>query len=270
VRGLVDELFGVEKPVIGVVHLLPLPGSPRYGGSLEEVLERALEDARALVEGGVDGLILENFGDKPFPKRRISREGLAAFAVVAREVVREVSIPVGINVLRNDALSAMAIAYASGARFIRVNVYADVVAADQGIVEPAAWDVLRYRRWLGADVRVYADVLVKHSRPLYPADIETSVKNAVGRGLADAVIVTGPETGSPPDLSRLRAAKRAAGSAPVFAGSGVVPENAVEVLAIADGAIVGTYFKIGGITENPVDRERVERLVSLVRRFYRK
>ncbi len=165
-------MFGVKKPVIGVVHLLPLPGSPRYRGSLEEVLERALADAGALVEGGVDGLILENFGDKPFPKRRISREGLAAFAVVAREVVEEVSVPVGINVLRNDGLSAMA--------------------------------------------------------------------------------------------------KRAAGSAPVFAGSGVVPENAVEVLAIADGAIVGTYFKIGGITENPVDRERVERLVSLVRRFYRK
>ncbi len=266
---MIRELFDVGKPIIGVVHLLPLPGSPLYSGKIDFVVDRALNDARLLVENGVDGLIVENFGDKPFTKSRIPREGFALMTIIVRKIVERFEVPVGVNVLRNDALSAMAIAYATRCDFIRVNVYTDTIITDQGIIEPVAWKLLNYRRRLGADVYIFADVLVKHGKPLADVEVEESVKNAVYRGLADAIIITGPETGSPVDLEFLHKAKKAAGKVPVFAGSGVNLDNVEEVLSIADGAIIGTYFKKGGVTENPVEGERVKKLISVVKKVFR-
>ncbi len=263
-----EELFSVRKPVIGVVHLLPLPGSPLYRGNVRHVVERALEDAELLVENGVDGLIIENFGDKPFTKGRIPREGFALMAIILSKIVERYKVPVGVNVLRNDALSAMALAYVTGCEFIRVNVYTDTVVTDQGVIEPIAWRLLNYRRELNAHVYIFADMLVKHGRPLVNVEIEEAVKNAVYRGLADAVIVTGPETGSPVELEVLRKAKRVAGEVPIIVGSGVNPQNVIELLSIADGVIVGTYFKKEGVTENPVEGERVRELVSIVKEVF--
>jgi len=152
------ELFGVSKAVIGMVHLLPLPGSPRWGGSMEAVIERALEDAHALAAGGMDALLVENHGDVPFSRERVDAGTVAAMARVVAELRRGVRLPVGVNVLKNDAQSALAVATATGACFIRVNVYSGAVVADQGIIQSEAATVLRYRRLLAADVKIFADV----------------------------------------------------------------------------------------------------------------
>ncbi len=263
-----EKLFGVQKPVIGVVHLPPLPGSPLYKGDMRYIVERALKDAVSLIENGVDGLIIENFGDKPFTKSRIPREGFALMAIILSKIVEFSKVPVGVNVLRNDALSAMALAYVTGCEFIRVNVYTDTVVTDQGVIEPIAWRLLNYRKRLNTRVYVFADVLVKHGKPLVNLSIEEAVKNAGYRGLADAVIITGPETGSPVEPKVLRRAKRVIGEVPIIVGSGVNPQNVIELLSIADGVIVGTYFKKEGVTENPVEGERVRKLVSIVREVF--
>src|SRR5262249_4211077 len=159
------------RVIVGMVHLLPLPGAPRYGGDLEAVLRRAREDAEALVAGGVDGVMVENFGDAPFYPERVPPETVAAMTRAARAVVEVVSVPVGVNVLRNDAAAALAIAGVVGASFIRVNVHTGAMWSDQGLLQGRAHETLRQRRALGARVLILADVLVKHAVPPGPMSI---------------------------------------------------------------------------------------------------
>jgi len=263
--GLLTELFRAPRPIVGVVHLLPLPGAPRTAAPLDAVLERARADARALAEGGCDGLIVENFGDAPFLPGPVGPETVAALTVAARELAA-LGLPLGVNVLRNDARAALGIAAAAGARFIRVNVHTGVMATDQGLIEGRAHETLRLRRALGADVKLFVDVLVKHAVPLGAPDLAQAARDAVHRGLADAIIVTGPGTGQATDLADLRAARAAVPGTPLFAGSGVTAATAREVLALADGAIVGTAFERDGVSGNPVDVARVRALVQAARK----
>ncbi|RLE47897.1 MAG: phosphorybosylanthranilate isomerase [Candidatus Methanomethylicota archaeon] len=256
-------LFDVDKAVIGVVHVKPLIGSLLYGGDFEKVVDLAVRDAVALVEGGVDGVIVENFHDYPYYPRRVPRCVVAQLAVVVREVVRSVNVPVGVSVLRNDGVSAMSIACGVGARFIRVNVWCGAMVTDQGVIEGEAYRVLRLRRFLGCDVRVFADVFVKHAFPLGLQDLKLVARDTFHRGRADALVVTGRATGLEADLGDVRLVKEACG-APVFVGSGVSAENVREYLGVADGVIVGSYFR-GGDLWAPVDVERVRRLVRAVR-----
>jgi hypothetical protein len=266
VRPETDErvLFGIRRPLLGVVHLPPLPGSPRYGGSIEAVLEAARRDAEALLRGGLDGLLLENFGDQPFLVEAAGPEVPAAMAVAAR-LLRELGRgPLGVNVLRNDARAALAVALAAGADFVRVNVHTHAVLTDQGVVAGRAGETLRYRAALRCEALVLADVAVKHSAPLAEVPLEQLARETAERGLADALIVTGPSTGEPPlpeELRRVRAAVRV----PVLLGSGLTPSNAPELLPLADGAIVGSSVRAGGIAGNPVEPERVARLVEAAR-----
>ena len=160
------QIFNTTNPVIGVVHLLPLPTSARWGGSLTAVIERAEQEATALAAGGVDGIIVENFFDAPFTKERVDPAVISAMTLIVDRIKNLVVVPVGINLLRNDSLGAMAIASTINAQFIRVNVLTGIMATDQGLIEGNAHELLRYRRELGADVAILADVLVKHARPL--------------------------------------------------------------------------------------------------------
>ena len=260
----IEDLFRTAKPFIGMVHLLPLPGSPRYGGELGPVLERALGDARTLAEGGADGLIVENFGDVPFHKY-VEADTVAAMTLAVSEVVRAVEIPVGVNVLRNDAKAAMSIAAVTGARFIRVNVHTGAMVTDQGIIEGRADETLRYRRALGADVAIFADVFVKHAARLGDQTLEQAARDTALRGCADALITSGAGTGETTDLDDVRRVKAAVPHAAVFVGSGVKAENVAEVLRVADGVIVGTGLKVDGRVENPVDLERVRALRARIR-----
>lgn len=249
-------MFRSDKPLIGMVHLLPLPGSPRFAGDFDAVIQRALDDARALAEGGADGVIVENFGDAPFPQY-VQAHTVAAMAIAVREVRHAISVPVGVNVLRNDAQAAMAIAATAGAQFIRVNVHIGAMVTDQGIIEGRAAETLRYRKSLDADVKIFADVFVKHAAPLGAQTLEQAAKDTAHRGLADALIVSGAGTGEATSLDDLRRVKAAAPDVPVFVGSGVNAENIAEILSIADGVIVGTSLKVQGKVNNPVDVERV-------------
>ncbi|MEO0539647.1 MAG: BtpA/SgcQ family protein [Cyanobacteria bacterium P01_A01_bin.105] len=252
-----ERLFGTPHPMIGVIHLLPLPGSVRWQGSLSAVVERAIQEATALASGGAHGLIVENFCDVPFPKDRVDPAVVSAVSVVVERLRHLVSLPIGINLLRNDAKSAMAVAACTGARFIRVNVLTGIMATDQGLIEGQAHDLMRYRRELGCDVKVFADVLVKHAVPLGSPNLTTAVQETLHRGLADGVIVSGWATGSPPQREELALAKAAAASAPVLIGSGASLENIAELMAVADGVIVSSSLKRRGQIEQPIDPNRV-------------
>lgn len=257
----------LERTLIGMVHLAPLPGSPLWAGSMPDVVEHAVADARALLDNGIHALLIENFGDVPFTAGRVEPATIAAMAVVAEAVHRATApAPFGINVLKSDARAALAIATAVGARFIRVNVHAGTVLADQGIVQTDAYRTLRDRRLLGADVRIFADVQGKHAVPLGPVDVDQHARDLVHRSLADALIVSGRATGEPTAASDVKRVRDAVPGVPVLVGSGVTPETAGELLSIADALIVGTYVKRGGHVRNPVDPERVRKLVQSARR----
>jgi uncharacterized protein len=190
------QIFQTNRPIIGVVHLLPLPTSARWGGKLKQVFDRAEQEATALAAGGVDGIIIENFFDAPFAKDQVDPAIVSAMTLIVDRIMNLVTVPVGINVLRNDSKAAMAIASCTNAQFIRVNVLTGIMATDQGLIEGQAHQLLRYRRELGSDVAILADVLVKHARPLGNPDLTTAVKDTIERGLADGVIISGMATGN--------------------------------------------------------------------------
>ncbi len=259
------QLFKTRTPIIGVVHLLPLPTSPRWGGNLKAVIDRAEQEAAALASGGVDGIIVENFFDAPFTKNQVDPAIVSAMTVVVQRIQNLVTQPIGLNVLRNDGKSAIAIASCVRAQFIRVNVLTGVMATDQGLIEGEAHQLLRYRRELGSDVKIFADVLVKHARSLSSPNLTVAVKDTIERGLADAVILSGWATGSPPDLQDLELASSAANGTPVFIGSGASLDNIATLMQAADGAIVSSSLKRQGKIEQPIDPNRVSQFVEAAR-----
>ncbi len=260
------QTFKTANPIIGVVHLLPLPTAPRWGGSLKAVIDRAEQEAAALASGGVDGIIVENFFDAPFPKDSVDPAVVSAMSLVVHRLMNLVTLPIGINVLRNDAHSAMAIASCVQAQFIRVNVLTGVMATDQGFIEGQAHQLLRYRRELGSEVKILADVLVKHARPLGSPNLTTAVQETIERGLADGVILSGWSTGSPPNLEDLELASAAANGTPVFIGSGASWENIPQLIQAADGVIVSSSLKRRGKIEQPIDPIRVSQFVESMQR----
>jgi membrane complex biogenesis BtpA family protein len=259
---LIPQWSSVPKPVIGMLHLPPLPGSPRYGGKLDSIRESLLRDAQALADGGVHGLMLENFGDVPFYPTTVPAHVIAHMTALAAGVRARFDLPLGINVLRNDARAALAIAHAVGASFIRVNVLCNARVADQGIIQGIAHDLMRDRAMLGADVKIFADVDVKHSAPLSPRPLADEVSDTLHRGLADALIVSGWGTGQKTDPEHVRAVKHAAQRMPVFVGSGVNADNARDYSPFCDGFIIGSAMKRSGHADEPVEIERVRSMIA--------
>ncbi len=255
--------FG-RKALFGMVHLRALPGAPLFGGSIDEVIAAAIDDAKAIEGGGCDALVFENFGDRPFAKNRVGPETIASMTRVIAAVAREVRLPFGVNVLRNDALAALGIAAATGAAFIRVNVHTGVMFADQGVIEGEAAETLRRRAAIAPGVAIFADHFVKHAIPPPGTDPLQAAKDLRLRGLADVLVVSGVETGAPPQAGSI-ATVRSAVDAPIVIGSGLTAENAGE-LGDADGAIVGTSIKRRGAVDAPVDRDRVARLTAAWKR----
>lgn len=254
------------RALIGMVHLPALPGSPDGDRPMAEVIASACADARRLADAGFDALLIENYGDAPFRPGRADPHTVACMTLAARAVREAVPrLPLGVNVLRNDPLAAVAVAHMVGAAFVRVNVHCGVYATDQGLLEGRADETLRYRRLLGAKVLIFADVHVKHARPLSSPDIAAAAEETAYRGRADALIVSGPATGKPTDPADIRAVRTAVPDRPIYVGSGTRPDNVREVLAVADGAIVGTALKAGHRTEAPVDPALAAALVLAAR-----
>lgn len=248
--------------LVGMVHLLPLPGSPRFDGSIDRVVETAAEDARTLVDAGFPALMVENFGDAPFYAESVPPETVASMTV-AVETVTHAGVPIGVNVLRNDALGALGVAAATGARFVRVNVLTGVMHTDQGTIVGRAADVLRKRRSLVPDVEVWADVMVKHATPPAGLTAAQAARDTVERGLADAVIVSGSGTGAEPDIAEAREVKGAlTGPVRIVVGSGATHQNLDRLLGVADTVIIGSSIKVAGDANNRPDPLRAKALVE--------
>ena len=236
--------------LVGVIHLPALPGSPRSSLPAPECARSAAECARALADARYDAIIVENFGDVPFFAGRVPAVTVAAMTACAL-AVREAapSVDLGINVLRNDAESALGIALCTGAKFVRVNVLTGARVTDQGVIQGDAAALLRSRRALGAEgIAIWADVDVKHSAPLGPPrPIAQEVEDTTKRAMAEAVLVTGEGTGKGVDLDKLDAVKRAAGKTPVLVASGATIDTLPLLAKHANGVIVGRALRAGGV-----------------------
>ncbi len=255
-----------------MVHLQPLPGAPhRHPNRLEDILLAAEQDARALQDAGFQGILMENYGDAPFYASKVPVETVTAMTAVAWELRKIVSIPLGINVLRNDPIAALAIAHMVKADFIRVNIHMGVVDTDQGRIEGMAADTLRYRAQLGAEhINLFTDARVKHAQPVAPfKDIFDEIESLLYRGDSDAIILTGPATGKPMDLQTLKAVRGKNPQVPILVGSGVTEDQLPEIIKCADGVIVGTALKVDGKTANPVDPKHAISFMNAVKSLER-
>jgi membrane complex biogenesis BtpA family protein len=248
-----------------MVHLLPLPGSPGWQGSIDDVLERAKVDAAALTSAGFDALIVENYGDIPFHPGAVPAATVASLTRVISTVRAETDLPLGVNVLRNDAAAAISIAATTDAHFVRVNVHVGAMWTDQGLLQGRADETLRLRRSLGVDVAILADVHVKHAVPPVGAAIDTSAADAWHRGLADALLVTGAATGAGTAVGDLEAVRSAVPDAPVLVASGVTTETVTDTLEHAHGVIVGSDVMRNGRAGTGIDPERARAFVERAR-----
>ncbi len=252
--------------LIGMVHLPALPGSPGSVLSLDDIFGHAMRDAQTLTAAGFGGIIVENFGDAPFTSGAIAPETVAAMAVIIREICKETKLPIGVNCLRNDARSALGIAAAVGAAFIRVNVLTGVAATDQGMIEGDAHQTLRDRAALCPNVRILADVHVKHAICVNQPDIALAAEETAYRGQADAIIVSGSTTGRAVDQEDLTRVKGAVPDKLVYIGSGATKETIAKLLSMVDGAIVGSALKPNGDIRKPVDRALADAFIAAVRK----
>jgi len=260
-------LFSRPKPVIGVIHVGALPGTPRSAQTVSELIAVAKQEARIYKECGVDGVIIENMHDVPYLRGKVGPEIVALMTAIAIEVKAECALPLGIQILAGANIEAMAVAHAAGLDFIRAEGYAYAHVADEGLIQSSAAKLLRYRKLIvAANVQVWADVKKKHAAHAITADVSLGeTAETVEFMGARCVIVTGSATGKPPSVSDVREAKHHC-RLPVFLGSGITEQNIAEFDDIADGFIIGSAFKVDGLWSNTIDPARVENVLRTVHR----
>jgi membrane complex biogenesis BtpA family protein len=249
-----------------MIHLPPLPGSVLYDGEgLGAATTSALRDAQVLLDAGVSGIEVENYGDMSYFPDTAPPESVAALTLVAGEIRKQFPAAVMGICLLSDPIGSLAIAHAVQAQFIRATFFTEAAVDVSGLVLRRPHEILRYRKFLDPSIKLFADVHIKHSAPLAQRPIEESAYDAA-YFLADAVIVSGKHTGSATSLEELRLVRSALPEFPLFVGSGLTEDTVDELLDIADGGIVGTSLKLGGKTTNEVDPERVRMLLERVNR----
>lgn len=246
----------LKKPIIGMIHLRPLPGSPAYAGSVDAVLDRAIKDGRLLEEGGVDAILLQNTGDLP-PSEDGGPETVAHMAALGVLLRRELKTPLGISILSNGTESALAVAQAIDAAFVRIKVYVGAVVGFGGVIQGSAQRAHSFAQRIGArDIAIAADIFDRTSRPLADLPIEDAARYATFHGRAHALVVTGASVAQ--SLDRLARVKAAVKGTPVYAGGGTTRDNIREFFSVCDGAIVGTSVKTGPEFQGVVDRDRLK------------
>lgn len=267
-----DRIFVTKKPIIGMIHLKPLPGSPNYDRNktcMKEIIQFAVEEAKIYEAAGVNGLQIENYWDEPFLKgENIGYETCTAMAAATYAISQAVKIPYGVNVHMNGGNAAMAVACATGAKWIRIFEYVSAHISYTGLTEGIGGQVARYRKMLQAeDVQLFCDVHVKHGSHYIVQDrsINDLAADAEVQG-ADNIIITGFETGVPPTKERILEARKNI-KIPVILGSGINKDNVAELLSVSDGAIVGSAFKTEGAMEKVVDFNRVEGFMKEVKKL---
>lgn len=259
---VIASLFGVPRALVGMIHVEALPGTPRARLEMPEICDLAAQEAQSLQSAGFQGLMIENMHDRPYLKRTVGPEIVAAMAVVGRVVRQVANLPLGLQILGGANRDAVAAAHACGAAFVRVEGFVFAHVADEGLMESDAGELLRYRRAIGANsIRVFADIKKKHASHAVTADVDLAeTARAAEFFNADAVVVTGTHTGSaaePDDVSTVIEAV----TIPTLVGSGITPENITQ-FASANAFIVGSYLKSDGVWSNPLDPDRVENLVT--------
>ena len=259
-----EALFGRSKPIIAMIHVGALPGTPAGALGVAEIEKQALGEAKILRDAGVHGLMVENMHDTPYLRGAVGPEIVAAMAILARAVKETTKLPCGIQILAGANREAMAVAHSAGLDFIRVEGFAFAHVADEGIIESCAAELLRYRRWIGAErVQIWADVKKKHSAHAITADVDIGeTAHAVEFMRGDAVIVTGSLTGDPPKPADIAAVKKRT-QLPVYLGSGITEKNLKHFLPFSDGLIVGSHFKEDGHWSRPVDAKRTNQFMSV-------
>lgn len=245
-----------------MVHLNALPGAPRYRDNLHSLIKTAKKDAETLQAAGFDGLMVENFGDLPFFAERVPPITVSAMTAAVEAIKNAVTIPIGVNVLRNDGEAALSIAAVTGASYVRVNVLSGAMQTDQGLIKGRAAELVRLRKALGLEVGILADVFVKHAAPPPGLTIEQAAADTWERGLADALIVSGAGTGEEPDAGDIRRVRVAVPEAHILIGSGSRADNVAELLEMADGVIAGTAIKRDHVTTAPVDPQSARAFVK--------
>ena len=250
--------------VIGVIHLLPLPGTPRGDYALSTVVERAIIDAKALKNGGVDTAIIENFGDAPFQRGTVEPHVVASLTYIASIIVRETGLRLGINILRNDAMAALGVALAVRAEFIRVNIHTGAAWTDQGLIQGNAYQTLMYRKQLGLQTAIAADILVKHASSAGNWSLIDAAKDALSRGGASHLIITGSATGSVVDWAAIQRLRETLPSASLWIGSGMTPDQLPQAKRFVQAVIVGTYFHTNGNINQALDTERIGQFMAAV------
>ncbi len=251
--------------LIGMVHVGALPGSPRYRPPMGRVVRRAVDDATTLQNAGFDAVLVENYGDVPYFPDDVPDTTVAALARVVAAIRDAVDLPVGVNVLRNDAIAALSIAAACEARFIRVNVLSGTMYTDQGLIEGKAAHLTRLKASIGPEIEVLADVFVKHATPPPGLRIEEAAADLRNRAMADALIVSGPATGRPAERALIQRVRAAVPGARLLVGSGVTADRVAGLAGVVDGVIVGTDIKEMGDVHRPVDPTRAAALVKAAR-----
>lgn len=256
-----------RKLIIGMVHLLPLPGAPDFDGDIRKIEQRALADAEKLYKGGVDAFIIENFSDEPF-ETSISLEAYSVMLRIAAKIRDTYSIPFGINVQFNCVEEEWAMSYALGADFLRAETYVETRYGSFGKSDPSAGRMLRLKKQYPSDTMIFADINGKHTYGLPGISIFDAAHDAKA-AKADAVIITGKYTGQNPSVEDIKEIKEYLGDVPVLVGSGANKDNVAEFLQYADGVIVGSSFKTDGDVSREVDQQRVEDFMAVVRKNFR-
>lgn len=261
--GAFEHETGSAPAFIGVIHLRALPGAPLAEGAFSDVLTTALRDADALLEGGVDGIIVENLGDRPYAATTVDASTIAYMTHLAVRLKDHMDGQLlGINVLRNDPIAALSIAAAVDADFIRVNVHTGTMVTDQGVISGRARETVALKRRLGASTRIAADIAVKHASPLGALDLSQTAKDTALRACADAVLITGSGTGQPIDTALVDTVKRAIPAHPIWAASGVTPDTLPQLAPLVDAVVVGTWLHAHNRLDLPLDVERVRTMAQ--------
>jgi len=260
------KLFNLTKPIIGMIHVAALPGTPKFGGNVNAIIEKAKSEALLYQSLGIPALMIENMHDVPYLNRNVGPEIIALMSVILYEIKRHVELPLGIQILAGANKEALAAAHSAGADFIRAEGFVFAHVADEGIFSSDAGELLRYRKQIGADkILVFTDIKKKHSSHAITADTDiVETAKAAEFFLSDGVIITGSCTGTEPSLEEIIAVKNKVGL-PVFAGSGITAENIKTYHEFCDALIIGSFFKQNGKWENPIDPERVKLLLEKVK-----
>jgi len=259
------KIFNVAHPIIGMIHIQALPGTPNYKGDIRFVLDEALKEALIYKKAGIDALMIENMHDVPYQKNQVGPEISSMMTLLAHTIKQETNLPMGIQILAGANKEALAVAKAAQLEFIRAEGFVFGHVADEGYIDSQAADLLRYRKQIDAEnIAVFTDIKKKHSSHAITADVSiVETAHAAEFFLSDGLIVTGKQTGAEADTFEIETVKKSS-KLPVIIGSGVNIDNVTQYLSISDALIVGSYFKKEGFWKNDLQSERIKNFMEKV------